>query len=226
MDVWRVNLSLQEDSEACFAILAADEQARAERFHFAEHRRRFVVAHAALRCILANRIGVPPADLTFGQNPYGKPFLTNSGGPAFSLSHSHEMALCAVACEGEVGIDIEWCRELPYADLAQRFFAPTEWNTLKELAEDERAAGFFACWTRKEAYMKAKGLGLSLPLDSFVVAAHPRQAPALLVSKHESTDVGRYRFWEVPVPAGYRATLAYCGTQTGPPCSRDWQSPF
>lgn len=203
-------------------MLDADEQARANRFLFAKHRRRFIVAHAAVRRILASRVGVGPGELQFTGNSHGKPFLKNVGAPVFSLSHSHEMALCAVASDGELGVDIEWCRELPHADLAQRFFAPDEAAALKALAEDDQVAGFFACWTSKEAYIKAKGLGLSLPLDSFSVTTHPRQAPALLSSQYEPSDVGRYRFLEVPVVPGYRAVLAYRGNESEAPRYLDW----
>ncbi|MDD5176975.1 MAG: 4'-phosphopantetheinyl transferase superfamily protein [Sterolibacterium sp.] len=134
------------------------------------------------------------------------------------------MALCAVVGAGELGVDIEWCRELPYDNLARRFFAPDESTSLKALAEEDRVAGFFSCWTRKEAYIKAKGLGLSLPLRSFSVTTCPRQVPALLSSQHEPSDVGRYRFWEVPVAPGYRAALAYRGNESEPPRYIDWAS--
>lgn len=205
-------------------MLDADEQARADRFRFAEHRRRFIVAHAAVRRILARRLGVAPGELQFATNSHGKPFLTSHDGPVFSLSHSHELALCAVSAAGELGVDVEWRRELPHADLARRFFAPDETTALEALAVDDQRAGFFACWTRKEAYIKAKGLGLSLPLHSFAVTVHPRQAPVLLSSQHEPSDAGHYRFWEVPVAPGYCAALAYRGNESPAPRYADWTS--
>jgi len=224
LEVWRISLASPGDLTNCLAVLDADEQARADRFRFPEHRRRFVVAHAAVRGILAQRLGVAPGELQFATNAHGKPFLVPPGAPLFSLSHSHEMALCAVSGAGELGVDIEWCRELPHAELARRFFAPDEASALAALAEHEQLAGFFACWTRKEAYIKAKGLGLSLPLDAFSVSADPQLAPALLSSRHESSDVDHYRFWEIPVAPGYRATLAYRGSEAVVPSYFDWPS--
>lgn len=224
--VWRIDLSFAGDLTAWYEVLDTDEQVRADRFRFAEHRRRFIVAHAAVRSILSTRLGLDPKDIRFDTGSHGKPFLAGRDSPLFSLSHSHEMALCAVVDAGELGVDIEWCRELPHADLARRFFSPEEAAALELLPEVERQKGFFACWTSKEAYIKAKGLGLSLPLDSFVVVADPCLAPGLLSSRHEPSDVGPYCFWEVPVLPGYRAALAYRGDDTIGPCYIDWASPF
>lgn len=224
IDVWRISLSAPGDPEALSAVLDADERARAERFRFDKHRRRFIVAHAAVRGILGLQLGLAPGALQFAKNAHGKPFLRGEGVPVFSLSHSHEMALCAVAACGELGADIEWHRQLAHDDLAQRFFAEDEAAALGALAEEDQAAGFFACWTLKEAYIKAKGLGLSLPLHSFSVTTHPRQAPLLLSSRHDPADVGRCRFWEIPVAAGYRAALAYCG-DAAVPHHLDWKFP-
>lgn len=226
IDVWRISLTQCDDLDAGFAVLDTEERARANRFRFAEHRRRFIVAHVAVRCILASRLGVAPGELEFGKNSHGKPFLTSSDRLVFSLSHSHEMALCAVADMGEIGVDIEWCRELPHADLARRFFSADESRALEALPGSEQNEGFFACWTSKEAYIKAKGLGLSLPLDSFVVATHPRQAPVLVSSRHDPSDVVHCRFWGVPVAPGYRAALAYRGKDVEGPCYIDWASAF
>lgn len=221
IDVWRIDLATANDLEACFSMLDADEQARADRFRFSKHRRRFILAHAAVRGILAARLGVPPCALNFCRSAHGKPYLESADAPVFSLSHSHEMALLAVAAEGELGIDIEWCRDLAHAEMAQRFFAADEAAALAALPPDRQREGFFACWTCKEAYIKAKGLGLSLPLHAFSVAIDPQQAPQLLSSRHDPGDVGPYRFWEVPVAAGYRAALAYRGAAESPRY-RDW----
>jgi 4'-phosphopantetheinyl transferase len=212
--VWRIALDAPADLSACMAVLDTEEQVRANRFRFAEHRRRFIVAHAAVRCILARHLASTANSLRFAHNPHGKPLLSTPDGsaPVFSLSHSHEMALCALAPPGgELGIDLEWQRDVSHTELAQRFFAPEEATALHALPATEQASGFFTCWTRKEAYIKAKGLGLSLPLASFVVSVNPASPPVLLTSTHDPSDVGRMQFWEVPVPAGYRAVLAYRG---------------
>lgn len=223
--MWRIGLSAPSDLDVLFDLLDADEQARAERFRFAQHSRRFIVAHAAVRCILAQRLAAAPGELRFSRNAHGKPFLSSHGGLLFSLSHSHELALCALAVSGELGVDVEWRRHLKHGDLARRFFAADEAAGLAGLAEEDQVAGFFACWTCKEAYVKAKGLGLSLPLHAFSVTTHPRQAPALLSSRHDPADVGPYRFWEIPVAPGYHAVLAYRGEAAAAPVCRDWQFP-
>lgn len=220
IEVWRIGLATAADLDASFALLDADEQARAQRFRFPEHRRRFIVAHAAVRRILARCLDTAPQAIEFVRNAHGKPFLKGRAVPIFSLSHSHELALCAVAEGGELGVDIEHCRELPHAELAQRFFAPDEVAALAALPVDRQTDGFFACWSRKEAYIKAKGLGLSLPLDAFAVSID--DDAALRHSHHAPTDAARCRLWEVPVAPGYRAALAYCGDAPAEFACRDW----
>jgi len=213
-------LSSDTDLSGGFALLDAEEQARAQRFRFPEHRRRFIVAHAAVRCILARHLDIGPAAIGFSRNAHGKPFLTGADVPVFSMSHSHEMALCAVAVDGELGVDIEHCRSLQHDDLARRFFAADEVAALAALPADRRADGFFACWSRKEAYIKAKGLGLSLPLDAFAVSIDANTA--LRYSRHAPDDTARCRLWDVPVASGYRAALAYCGNAYAEFVCRDW----
>jgi 4'-phosphopantetheinyl transferase len=220
IDVWRIALSPATDLDASFALLDAEEQVRAQRFRFPEHRRRFIVAHAAVRRILAQRLDSTPAAIEYVRNVHGKPFLKDRAAPVFSLSHSHELALCAVAGAGELGVDIEHCRELQHADLAQRFFSADEANALAALPADHQADGFFACWSRKEAYIKAKGLGLSLPLDAFAVSID--EEAVLRYSHHDPEDETRCRLWEVPVALGYRAALVYCGDAVVDYVCRDW----
>jgi len=220
IDVWRIDLAAAADLPESFALLDAGEQARAQRFHFPEHRRRFIVAHAAVRRILARRLDTSPQAIEFVRNDHGKPFLKAHDAPVFSLSHSHEMALCAVAAAGELGVDIEHRRAVEHADLAQRFFAPDEVAALAALPAERQADGFFACWSRKEAYSKAKGLGLSLPLDSFAVSVDTEAT--LHYSHHDPVDASRCRLWEVPVATGYRAALAYCGEAPAAFSCRDW----
>lgn len=220
IDVWRIDLAAAADLAESFALLDADEQARAQRFHFPAHRRRFIVAHAAVRRILARRLGTAPDAIEFVRNGHGKPFLKDRAAPVFSLSHSHEMALCAVAAGGELGVDIEHRRDVSHADLAHRYFAPDEVAALAALPTDRQADGFFACWSRKEAYIKAKGLGLSLPLDSFAVSVDAEAT--LRYSHHDPVDATRCRLWEVPVASGYRAALAYCGDDPAAFTCHDW----
>jgi len=154
------------DWSALVGVLARDEIDRAERFRFARDRRRYVVGRARMRAILGEHLGHSPSELRFSYGPHGKPAL-----PAqtlgFNLSRSHELGLLAVQRGAEVGVDVELLRPFPEAlDIAQRFFAPEEYEQLASLPSSDLVATFFGYWTRKEAVVKSAGLGLSQPIDS------------------------------------------------------------
>lgn len=152
------------------SLLDAVERERAGRFVFAHHRDRFVRAHGFLRLVLSAYAGQQPETLSFEAGPYGKPALADAGGLSFSLSHSGEAVALAVARGMPVGIDIETARPMQDRDgLVDRFFSTGEIAAYSSLAPDERDAAFFRLWTRKEAFVKGIGLGLSRPLDSFTV---------------------------------------------------------
>lgn len=184
--VWRIGLDADEGTLADLAgCLDAAEQARAAAFHFARDRRRFIVSHAATRHILARYLDVTAAAVRFTHGARGKPRLAppfHTSGLHFNLSHAGELALLAVAQGRPVGVDVEHIRPLPDAlSLAETFFAPAETAQLRPLLGTplgERL--FFTCWTRKEAFIKATGDGLSRPLASFVVTFLPGDPPALL----------------------------------------------
>jgi 4'-phosphopantetheinyl transferase len=155
------------------ATLTDDERARAERFVRELHRDRFVVARAALRDVLARMLAVPPESVRFRYDPGGKPRLEvpDRSGLRFNLSHSGDMALVALTLDQEIGVDVEALRSLTDVEaLAERFFAPGETAALRSLPEPERETAFLRCWTLKEAYVKAVGQGLAMPLDRFEVA--------------------------------------------------------
>jgi 4'-phosphopantetheinyl transferase len=152
------------------ALLAPDERERAARFVHDVHRRRFIVARAALRRILGAHLGVAPATLRFTEGAHGKPALDGTG-LEFNLSHSHELALVAVTRDAPVGVDVEHLR--PVADalgIARSHFAPSERAALAAAPADARDLVFLRGWTRKEAFIKAIGEGLSHPLDQFEVS--------------------------------------------------------
>src|SRR5258706_9207194 len=163
--VWTVNLrSHTIDLEPLYALLSDDERARARRFCFVEHANRYTVARASLRRILGRYTGVAPGLLQFNYSANGKPFLTN-GLIRFNLSHSSDLAAVAVAHDREIGIDVEQIRnDDDLLDVAEHYFAPAERASLRLLSAEERPFGFFRCWTRKEAYLKARGEGLSMDL--------------------------------------------------------------
>lgn len=159
---------LPDDEAPLWAVLPDDERARAERMNDPGARRRFVTGRACLRSALARLTQVAARDIRFAYGAHGRPFLP--GGPSFSLSHSGERVLIAVAAEGRVGADVERIRPVRRLEaLAARWFAPGERAWLSAVPEDEREAAFFAVWTRKEAFAKALGRGLATPFGAFTV---------------------------------------------------------
>jgi 4'-phosphopantetheinyl transferase len=153
--------------------------------------------------------------LKFELNPFGKPHLTGGQdqlGLRFNLSHSHDMALLAVARNRDVGVDVEFRRaDFATDEIAQRFFSRSERNQLGAIAPEQKTEAFFNCWTRKEAYIKARGEGLSFPLDQFDVAFAPDAVPALLGNRRDGTEVSRWSFEELSPADGYAAALTVEG---------------
>jgi 4'-phosphopantetheinyl transferase len=194
-------------------LLSADERARAARFHFDRDRRRFVNGRALLRSILGRYLDVAPGDVAFSYDPRGKPRLAG-GGPTFNLSHSHGAVVFAFTSEGEIGVDIERHPAPDDGDaVARHFFAPAEVAALDSLPAAERSAAFLRCWTRKEAYIKARGDGLSLPLDSFQVSLEPDAPPALLSTAHDPGEAGRWSLVDLSRQSpGYVVALAFEGS--------------
>jgi 4'-phosphopantetheinyl transferase len=164
--------------------LSSDERLRADRFAFERDRRRFIVARAWLRRLLAERLGLQPEAVEFAYGPRGKPALAPhlaSSHLRFNVSHSEELAVCAFARGREMGIDVEAVRALEDADaIAERFFSARENDVYRALAPREKPLGFFNCWTRKEAFIKAVGDGLYHPLDSFDVSLAPGEPARIL----------------------------------------------
>jgi 4'-phosphopantetheinyl transferase len=194
---------LEVDPEPLRAYLTPDELARADRFMFPEHTRRFIAARAQLRRLLTSRLKVE--SVTIETRERGKPYLPHHPELHFNLSHSHELAICALSGV-ELGIDLEWTpRTVEYVGVARRFFSPEEFAKL-ERAEDQRQA-FFNGWTRKEAYIKAIGDGLSRPLDSFGVGILPGERPGLLWSRFPD-EVERWSIYDLDLAAPYRGALA------------------
>lgn len=182
---------------ALSGALGDDERVRADRFRFARDRRRFIVRRARLRQWLGAWVDRAPESLTFGENSHGKPLLLD--GPPFSLSHSGETMLLAIGDAG-IGCDIEWIDPaLDWAPLAESLFAPAERAALAALPLEAGRRAFFACWARKEAFVKALGLGLSYPLDAFDVSVG---AGAALLSGGEGWAIAAG-----PVVPGYATAV-------------------
>ncbi len=214
--IWRIRLDVPQSSvQSSISLLDQDEQARAKRFRRAADRRRFIAAHATLRRILGRYVGCKPEEVGFLVNGFGKPaLLTNGQSPDihFNLAHSGELGLCCIASGREVGVDVEFIKpDFAALDVARKFFSPIEVEQFMSLPAKMRTAAFFRCWTFKEAFIKAKGRGLSISLDSFDVSLTPRRASALLSSRDDPNDVGRWHIRPVEVQQGYAAAVAVEG---------------
>jgi 4'-phosphopantetheinyl transferase len=184
--IWRADLHCAEPALRHFEqTLAADEKVRADRFYFPRDRNNFISARGILRALLGRYLNYSPALLEFAYGAHGKPSLpaTNVGASVqFNVSHSHGLALLAFSRHRHLGVDLERIRpEIAAEEIAERYFSVQELAELLALAPEMRAEGFFRCWTRKEAYVKARGEGLQIPLKSFHVSLTPAQ-PARLVS--------------------------------------------
>jgi len=168
--LWRVSLTgIIDYVELLYSRLPVSEQMQADRFIFTGDRELYIVSHFALRELLLGYLGIPITELRIDRNKYGKPFIPN-GRIRFNLSHSKDHALIAFTVGREVGVDIEHERKgIECLELAKRFFSGSEYEELRNMDAVERVSAFYRCWTRKEAYIKAAGKGLSMPLDSFSV---------------------------------------------------------
>ena len=213
--VWRAALArTPREVEALEGLLSEDELRRAGRFHFRRDRANFVVARGTLREILSLYAGPPPRLLRFDYNAFGKPELAGAHAATrvrFNLSHAGGLALYAVAEGREVGVDVEAVREsVSCEELAASFFSRREVAALLALPARDRRGAFFDCWTRKEAYIKARGEGLSLPLDSFDVSLTPGE-PAALLRTSDERDAAGWTLRELTPGDGYAAAVAVEG---------------
>lgn len=211
--VWQARLDDHEPSSLKL-VLAAEEISRADRFHFAKDHNHFVVARALLRKLLAAYLGSGAAEIRFAYAEKGKPSLADRQLSVidFNLAHSHGMALFAFSRGRELGVDLEFIREdLESEKIAGRFFSPAEIETLRLVPPELRKRAFFDCWTRKEAYIKARGEGLSLPLDEFDVSLRPGEPAALLRNHKEPGEVARWKMLSIAVSPSYVAALVVEG---------------
>jgi len=194
--------------------LSSDEQERAAKFYFDADRRRFLIGRGMLRILVGHCLDTPASRIVFDYSEAGKPTVAAAGQPPlqFNVSHSGEIVLIALTRGRAVGIDVERVRtDIPIDQIAAGFLSTNERNDLSTLAVDMQCDAFFACWTRKEAYLKASGAGLTLPLDQFDVAFLPGDQPRLLATRHDIAEATRWILREVDVGHGYKAALAVEG---------------
>jgi len=223
--VWRASLDLSSTTvHRLRGALSPQELERATRYRFERDRRRFAVARGVLRLILGAYLRIAAQSVRFRRGPHGKPHLDGDSGQEplrFNVSHSHELGLFAVTRDREVGVDVESvARDLAVLDIAERFFSPGEVSVLQELPARAKREAFFNCWTRKEAYIKARGDGLALPLHQFDVSLSPGEPAALLGNEEDPEDVARWSLVELKPGPGYVAALAVEGVACQVRC---WQ---
>ena len=211
--VWRVPLDDDARAASYWSLLSDEERRRATRFVRDIHRRRFIAAHGALRSILAGYVGIEPTALDFVTGAHGKPALRDVAGRPpleFNLSHSDDLALVAIARAHAVGVDLErWSEGVEHLELAERFFSPGERRALRALAHtpDLVEAGFFAAWTRKEAYLKATGHGITRGLHHFDVALAPGEPARLIADRRDVHATARWAMFALEPAPGYSAAL-------------------
>jgi 4'-phosphopantetheinyl transferase len=215
--VWRASLEIPLSSLEQFQPLLLDEEIeRARRFYFEKDRRHWIVARAILRVLLGRYLDVEPQRLCFANNEYGKPlilFPIAGRRLHFNLSHSGDLALYAFAYDREIGVDVEqMCATINYEDLGKHFFSVHERTALRALPPDRQEEAFFLCWSRKEAYIKARGKGLSLPLDQFDVSLVPDEPARLLESREESQATDRWSLSALFPGTGYAGALVVEGS--------------
>jgi 4'-phosphopantetheinyl transferase len=214
--VWRVSL---DQTESCLQslqqTLSTDERTKADRFRFPKDRSQFIVSRGALRAILSRYLNISSHILRFDYNPYGKPSLiVTQGGNTlrFNLSHSRGMALIAITKNRDIGVDIEGINpNFSCLEIAEKFFSPLENSVLRSLPEHLQATAFFTCWTRKEAYIKAVGKGLSIPLNQFDVSLAPGEPAALLNVEGNPEEASKWSLIELFPSSDMVAAVAVAG---------------
>jgi 4'-phosphopantetheinyl transferase len=201
--LWRVDLDPETSVvSSLLNVLSGDERVRAARMRTTESRLRFIVAHGALRTILARYVGVSASSIRLESSEAGKPFVPDAS-VSFNLTHSEAIAVCAISQDGCIGVDVERIRPMPDADaIVTRYFAPGEAREYASLPAPERTAAFFSTWTRKEAFVKAIGDGLTCPLRSFEVDVAPSVTNPRIVTDPARGDWYLRSFEPAPGYAG------------------------
>jgi 4'-phosphopantetheinyl transferase len=214
VQVWHVFLIQPETvRQRLEQILSTDEQARASKFYFERDKRGFIVGRGMLRMLLGAYLNIAPERLHFCYGDHGKPALVQKRDDGkildFNVSHTKELAVFAFSWNRELGVDVEYIRTMQDADsIAKRFFSAREYEVLQTLPASQKMQGFFNCWTRKEAYLKALGDGLARPLDEFEVSLVPGEAASLLHVVGRPEETSRWRLEAFTPAPGYVAAIA------------------
>lgn len=191
------------------SLLSADEIERMNRFHFDKDRKNFLFCRSMLRIMLASYLGALPVELVFAYSAHGKPSLANPKVCLdFNLSHSGRDLLIATCLDRKIGVDLEWIRrDLDVQEIARRFFSEAENKALQAMPISSRYDTFFACWTRKEAFVKARGEGLSCPLSSFDISLDPREEQVELTTRPDASETRKWQVWSLNGIQGFAAAV-------------------
>ena len=213
--IWHADLESLALPEKWAEILSQDECERARRFRFARDQHHFIICRALLRSLLGNYLQRRPAELVFRYSPHGKPNVAfPSSDIRFNLSHSGKRAVFAFVRGRELGVDVEQIKhDFETQTVAERFFSSAEREALSRIPAASRHTAFFQCWTRKEAFVKAKGGGLFLPLDQFDVSLVPGRPAQLLQTRPDNEERNRWSLSALDVGAQYAGALV----MEGPP---------
>jgi 4'-phosphopantetheinyl transferase len=215
--VWHASPGLLSSNLDFVKLLSPDEVERMERFHFDVDRKNFLFCRSMLRMLLASYLGTPPTELRFAYSAHGKPSLAAPFGDLeFNLSHTSGLALFGI-CRGQrIGLDVERIRkEFNVMEIAGRFFSSSEKRALAQMPGISSHDAFFHCWTRKEAFVKARGEGLSCPLDSFDVSVDPADEEISFTTRPDAAEARRWKLRSVNCFPEYAAALAVEYPHTG-----------
>ncbi|MDH5518385.1 MAG: 4'-phosphopantetheinyl transferase superfamily protein [Gammaproteobacteria bacterium] len=205
-DIWQIALTPPaNDPDDLLALLDNEETARYQQLHH-KHKSRYLLSHVACRQILSRYTQLAASEIVYRKNDYGKPYLNHNSPIRFNLSHSHNLAVIAISAHAEIGVDLEYMeRKNDWAKLARRFFSAEEIEDLFQQQQENQRTRFFQLWTRKEAFIKALGSGLSTPLNTFNVCTNP--VTELLAAANNKPD---WYHQDLEISAPYQASLIQC----------------
>src|SRR5215203_1604983 len=207
--VWRADLNLNESFQSSFLkLLSPDEKNRAKKFRFAKDSQNFIIARGILRLLIGKYLEINPAEISFQYSESGKPSIINNNSLQFNISHSRDIALFAFTKNFNIGVDVEFVNSnIEAKEIAANFFSTNEIKNLLALPEQQQTLGFFYCWTRKEAFIKAVGEGLSFPLDKFEVSLEPNKPAKLLATNRQPEDISKWSIFSLSPEANFVGSL-------------------
>ncbi len=207
--IWNVNFDVNDNElQSYFKLLSEDEKERANRFRFFKDKKCFIVTRGALRLISSHYLKKEAEDIVFSYEDYGKPYFKHKTNLKFNVSHSGSRAVIGFVHHHTIGIDIEKTKnDFDTFEIAANFFSKAEIEALRKIPKDEQYIGFYRCWTRKEAFIKAKGSGLSFPLDTFAVSLDSDSKASLLYTEWDKSEKDQWQLISFIPEDGYIAAL-------------------